>query len=61
VSGFRFDERRKTRTLDNAVVELTVLGGVSDITDHAITVHSIHGGKKTELWRRPGTDLDDGP
>jgi hypothetical protein len=61
VSDFQFDERRKTRTLDNAVVELTVLGGVPDIPDHAIAVHSIHSGKKTELWRRPGTDPDDGP
>lgn len=61
VSDFQFDERRKTRTLDNAVVELTVLGEVSDITDHAIAVHSIHGGKQTELWRRPGSDLNDGP
>jgi len=61
VSNFQFDERRKTRALDSAVVELTVLGGVSDITDHAIAVHSIHGGKKTELWRRLLTDPDDGP
>ena len=61
VSDFPFEERRKTRTLDNAVVELTVLGGVPDITRHVISVHSIHGGKKIELWRRPGTVPDDGP
>jgi hypothetical protein len=61
VSDFPFEERRKSRTLDNAVVELTVLEGVTDITRHAIAVHSIHGGKKTELWRRPGTDPEDGP
>jgi hypothetical protein len=61
VSDFQFEERRKSRTLDNALVELTVLGGVSDITDHAIAVHSIHGGKMTEFWRRPGTDPEDGP
>lgn len=61
VSDFRFDERRKTRTLDNAVVELTVFECVPDITDHAIAVHSIHGGNKTELWRRPGMDPNDGP
>jgi hypothetical protein len=60
VSDFQFDERRKTRTLDNAVVEVTVLGEVSNITDHAIAVHSIHRGKPTELWRRPGTDPNDG-
>jgi hypothetical protein len=61
VSDFPFDERRKTRTLDNAVVELTVLRSVPDITDHAIAVHSIQGGKKCELWRRPETDSEDGP
>jgi hypothetical protein len=61
MSDFPFDERRKTRTLDNAVVELTVLGSVSDIKDHAIAVHSIHDGKQTELWRRMGTKADDGP
>jgi adenylosuccinate synthase len=37
------------------------LVAVSDITDHAVAVHSIHGGKQTELWRRPGSDLNDGP
>jgi hypothetical protein len=61
LSDFQFDERRKTRTLDNTVVELTVLGGVQDITDHAIAVHSIHGGKQIELWRKAGTDPNDGP
>lgn len=61
ISDFPFDKRRKTRTLQNAIVELTVLGGVSDIEDHAIAVHSIHNGKQTELWRRLGTDPADGP
>jgi hypothetical protein len=61
VSDFPFEERRKTRTLDDAVVELTVLGKVPDIINHAIAVHSIHGGKKVELWRRPGTSSADGP
>jgi hypothetical protein len=61
VSDFPFENRRKTRTLQNAIVELTVLGGVSDIADHAIAVHSIHNGKQTELWRRKGTNSADGP
>lgn len=61
VADFPFEERRKTRALDNTVVELTVLGGVSDIKDYAIAVHSIHGGLQNELWRRTGTKADDGP
>lgn len=61
VWDFPFEERRRTRILDNNVVELTVLGGVSSITDHAIAAHSVHHGKQTELWRRAGTDLEDGP
>ncbi|MDH2399205.1 hypothetical protein ABIB85_007488 [Bradyrhizobium sp. JR1.5] len=61
ISDFPFEKRRKTRTLQNTIVELTVLGGVSDIRDHAIAVHSIHNGKHTELWRRKGTNSADGP
>ena len=61
IADYPFAERRKTRQLQNAVVELTVLGGVSDIEKHAIAVHSIDDGNRKGLWRRPGSDRDDGP
>ncbi len=60
IEDYPFEERRKTRQLQNAVVELTVLGGVSDIEEYAISVHSVDGGNQTELWRRKGSDPEDG-
>ncbi|MGY3495940.1 DUF7002 family protein [Bradyrhizobium sp. USDA 4502] len=61
IKEYPFEKWRKKRPLRNSVVELTVLDGVSDITDHAIAVHSVHDGKLTELWRRRGSDRNDGP
>jgi hypothetical protein len=61
VANFPFDERRKTRSLSNAVVELVVRGGVPDIVDHLIAAHRVHNGKSEELWRKPGTSADEGP
>ena len=61
IADFPFNERRKTRSLDNTVVELTVLHGVPNITDHAIAAHAMHKDQKQELWRRPGSNPDDGP
>lgn len=61
VPEYPFEEWRKKRPLQNSVVELTVLDGVPDITDHALAVHSVHNGKLTELWRRRGADPDEGP
>lgn len=61
IAGYPFDERRKTRKIDKSVVELVVRGGVRDIADHLIAAHRIHKGVQKELWRRPGTDANDGP
>lgn len=61
IADYPFDQWRKKRRASNAVVELTVLDGVQDITDHAIAVHSVHNGQQTELWRKKGTAADDGP
>lgn len=61
IAEYPFDERRKTRPADKAVVELVVRGGVSDIGDHLIAAHRVHNGETTELWRRPGTAPSDGP
>jgi hypothetical protein len=61
IEQFPFHERRKKRTVEKSVVELVVRDGVPDITDHLIAAHRVHKGKQRELWRRPGTDADDGP
>jgi len=61
ISDYPFDEWRKKRSRRNAVVELVVPGRIDDITDHVIAVHRIIKTKATELWRRAGTDPNDGP
>jgi hypothetical protein len=61
IADYPFDERRKTRAVDKAVVELLVVGGVPDIMDHLIAAHRVQGNCRKELWRRAGTDRADGP
>lgn len=61
IADYPFDERRRTRKPTAAVVELVVPGGVPDIKNHLVAVHSVHNGVSTELWRRLGSDADDGP
>ncbi|MGJ4933848.1 DUF7002 family protein [Bradyrhizobium sp. HKCCYLRH3083] len=63
IADFPFDDRRKIKkkALKDAVVELTVLGGVPDIERHALAVHRVCKGVKTELWRRKGADPSEGP
>lgn len=63
IADFPFDDRRnvKKKALNDAVVELTVMGGVPDIEKHALTAHRVFQGVKTELWRRKGTDPSEGP
>ena len=61
IADYPFNERRKTRQIEKAVVELVVRGGVPDIFDHLVSAHRIHNGVKSELWRRNGAAADDGP
>jgi hypothetical protein len=61
IADYPFEERRKTRTLANSVVELVVRGGVLDIGDHLVAAHRVRNGNREELWRKPGTGADDGP
>jgi hypothetical protein len=61
ITEYPFEERRKTRKVDKSVVELVVRQGVPDIADHLIAAHRIHKGVHQELWRRPGSEADDGP
>jgi hypothetical protein len=61
IADYPFDEWRKKRSRRNAVVELVVPGSVGDIMDHVIAVHRVIQARPTELWRRPGSDPNDGP
>ncbi|RUV05229.1 hypothetical protein EOB36_00715 [Mesorhizobium sp. M6A.T.Cr.TU.017.01.1.1] len=61
ISDYPYAERRKTRPKADALVELIVTGGVSDIAKHVIAVHRIHNIQPVQIWRRPGTDPHDGP
>jgi hypothetical protein len=61
IADYPFEQRRKTRTLAGALVELVVRGGVPDINNHLIAAHRIDSGNRKELWRKPGTAADDGP
>jgi hypothetical protein len=61
IGDYPFDERRKTRTIAKAVVELVVCDGLPDIMDHLVAVHRINGGDRQELWRRAAADPADGP
>jgi hypothetical protein len=60
IENYPFDEWRKKRSKRNAVVELVVPGSIKDIMDHVIAVHRVIQTKSTELWRRPGSDPNDG-
>lgn len=63
IADFPFDERRKKlkKPIKDAVVELTVMGGVPDIEAHALAAHRVFKGEKKVLWRRKGSDPGEGP
>lgn len=61
IADFPFVERRNTRSPSDAVVELVVTGGIPDIAEHVVSVHTMGGRVLEEIWRRPGSDADDGP
>ncbi|AUW47200.1 DUF7002 family protein [Rhizobium leguminosarum] len=61
IKDYPFHERRKTRPVHNALVELTVDYGVHDIMDHLVAAHQFSNQQLVELWRRPGATADDGP
>jgi hypothetical protein len=63
IADFPFEERRKIqkKAIKDAVVELTVIGGVRDIEAHALAAHWVFKGDKKVLWRREGSDPSEGP
>jgi hypothetical protein len=61
IEEYPFHTWRRKRSRATAVVELTVTGGVPDITDHVLAVHRFYKGKAQELWRSAFSTPDDGP
>lgn len=61
IAAYPYDQRKRGRTVEDALVELVVPYSVPDIAEHMIAAHRIEGGELHELWRRPGVAADDGP
>lgn len=55
IASYSFDERRRARGLGNAIVELAVDGGVTDIRDVAVRVERRRAGAGgAVIWERKG-------
>ena len=62
VADFPFTERRSTRRLQDAVVELVVDHSVPDIANHVLAVHAVRGTEVlSELWRSSRAGPTDHP
>jgi hypothetical protein len=57
VAEFPYEERRRTRSPSDALVELVVKGAVPDIMDHLIAVDEIGPDRRVEVGRRPRSDV----
>jgi hypothetical protein len=55
IADYPFDERRRARGVQNAIVELAVNGGVADILEVALRVERRKAGDQgaTTIWERP--------
>jgi hypothetical protein len=60
IAEFPYEERRRTRSPSDALVEFVVEGAVPDIMDHLIAVDEIRPDRRVEIWRRPVSDVDQG-
>jgi hypothetical protein len=61
VAEFLYEERRRTRSPSDALVELVVEGAVPDIMDHLIAVDEIGPDRRVEVWRRLVSDVGSRP
>lgn len=52
IEAYPFEKWLAKRARANAVVELTVLGGVKDIMNHVTRVDQCKGGKWKSIWRK---------
>lgn len=62
IPDYPFAERRRTRPLSAAVVELLVDHSVPDVADHVLAVHAVCNDKVLgQIWRRPDATSADHP
>jgi hypothetical protein len=62
IDAFPFEERSKTRSDENNVVELVVDHSVPDIANFVLSVHSVCNDKILgEIWRSPNSSPHDHP
>lgn len=62
IADFPFEERAKSRPLQNNVVELVVNHSVPDIADHVLAVHEVKNDEIIkEVWRSKSATASDHP
>jgi hypothetical protein len=61
IVDFPYEERRRTRSPSDALVELVVEGAVPDVMKHLIAVDEVGPDRRVELWRRPSPVGDQAP
>jgi hypothetical protein len=61
IAEFPYEERRRTRSPSDALVELVVEGAVPDIMAHLIEVDRVGPDHRIEVWRRPLRGAERGP
>jgi hypothetical protein len=61
IAQYPLEQWLKKRSARDAVAELVVTGGVKDVMDHVIAVHRVVDSSFQEVWRRQGSDPNDGP
>jgi hypothetical protein len=58
IAEFPYEERRRTRSPSDALVELVVEGAVQDLVDHLMEVDEVAPNRRVEVWRRPSSGVD---
>jgi hypothetical protein len=58
IAGFPYEERRRTRSPSDSLVELVVEGAVLDIMQHLIGADEVGPDRRVEIWRRPSSGVD---
>jgi hypothetical protein len=61
LGDYPFDDWARKRSRSTAIAEVVIPHSVPDMRDHVIAVHRFTDGQQEELWRREGTDPEDGP
>jgi hypothetical protein len=58
IADFPYEERRRTRSAADALVELVVAGTVPDVMSHMVEVDEVGPDRRVEIWRRPSFAAD---